>query len=100
MYMDHPAPGRVSEYPDHVAEGLYFYDVFREYDLLTTAGYYDNVLVANAFGYTIQTAWDAVLEPANALRFSSRAFRVDGGGTGFPSSPLRRYEAFRAMGYV
>jgi phosphoribosylamine-glycine ligase len=100
MYMDHQAPGRVIEYPDHVAEGLYFYDVYREGDLLRTAGYYDNVLIANAFGYTIQTAWDAVLERANAVKFSSRAFRVDGGGTGFPSSPLRRYEAFRAMGYV
>jgi phosphoribosylamine-glycine ligase len=100
MYMDHPAPGRVIEFPDRIAEHLYFYDVYRAGDLVFTAGYYDNVLVANAFGYTIQTAWEAVLEVAKAVKFPSRSFRVDGGGTGFPSSPVRRYEALRAMGHV
>ena len=40
--------------------------MYKEDDLLLTAGYYDDgyVLIANAFGYTIQTAWEAVLAKA------------------------------------
>jgi phosphoribosylamine-glycine ligase len=100
MYMDHPAPGRVIDFPAGVAAHLYFYDVYRVNDLLYTAGYYDNVLIANAFGYTIPTAWQAVVERAHAVKFPSRAFRVDGAGTDFPTSPVQRYEALRAMGYL
>ena len=100
MYMDRPATGRVIEFPETVAKTLYFYDVHRAGDLLLTAGYYDNVLVANAFGYTMPTAWEAALDSAKAVKFTGRSFRVDGAGTDFPSSPIRRYEALRAMGYL
>ena len=100
MYMDHRAPGKVIQFPDATARDLYFYDVYREGELLLTAGYYDDVLIANAFGYTIPTAWEAVLETARAVKFPGRSFRIDGGGTGYPSSPLRRYEALLAMGYL
>ncbi|HVX41253.1 MAG TPA: hypothetical protein VHB25_16920 [Gemmatimonadaceae bacterium] len=100
MYMDHRAPGKVVQYPDAIARDLYFYDVYREGEPLLTAGYYDDVLIANAFGYTIPTAWEAVLETARAVKFPGRSFRIDGGGTEYPSSPLRRYEALLAMGYL
>jgi phosphoribosylamine-glycine ligase len=100
MYMDHRAPGKVIQVPESMARDLYFYDVYREGDLLLTAGYYDDVLVANAFGYTIPTAWEAVLAKAQAVKFPGRSFRIDGGGTSYLSSPLRRYEALQAMGYL
>jgi phosphoribosylamine-glycine ligase len=100
MYMDRPAPGRVVDFPEAIAKDLYFYDVYRARGQLLTAGYYDNVLIANAFGYTIETAWEAALERARAVKFSGRAFRSDGAGTDYPSSPVRRYEALRAMGYL
>jgi phosphoribosylamine--glycine ligase len=100
MYMDHPAPGKVVDFPERIAPQLYFYDVYREDGLLLTAGYYDNVLIANAFDYTIEGAWKAVVQHAHAVKFPGRAFRVDGDGTEYPSSPLRRYEALRAMGYL
>lgn len=100
MYMDHRAPGKVIQFPDAIARDLYFYDVYRDGELLLTAGYYDDVLIANAFGYTIPTAWDAVIEKARAVKFPGRSFRIDGGGTDYPSSPLRRYEALLAMGYL
>jgi hypothetical protein len=34
------------------------------------------------------------------VKFPGRSYRIDGGGTDFPSSPLRRYEALQAMGYL
>lgn len=100
MYMDHRLPGKVIQCPDAVIPHLYFYDVHRANDLLLTSGYYDDVLIATAFGYTIPTAWEAAVERAWAVKFPGRSFRIDGGGTDFPSSPLRRYEALRAMNYL
>jgi phosphoribosylamine-glycine ligase len=100
MYMDHRVAGKVIQFPETVARDLYLYDVYRENDLLLTAGYYDDVLVANAFGYTIPTSWEAVLATAQSVKFPGRSFRVDGGDTNYPSSPLRRYEALQAMGYL
>jgi phosphoribosylamine-glycine ligase len=100
MYMDHRATGKVIQFPQTIARDLYFYDVYKDGELLLTAGYYDDVLIANAFGYTIPTAWEAVLSKAQAVKFPGRSFRIDGGETNYPSSPLRRYEALQAMGYL
>jgi hypothetical protein len=100
MYMDHRVAGKVIQFPEAIAHDLYFYDVYKDGELLLTAGYYDDVLIANAFGYTIPTAWEAVLAKAEAVKFPGRSFRIDGGGTNYPSSPLRRYEALQAMGYL
>ncbi len=100
MYMDHRAAGKVIQFPPTIARDLYLYDASKDGELLLTAGYYDDVLVANAFGYTIPTAWEAVLAKAQAVKFPGRSFRIDGGGTNYPSSPLRRYEALQAMGYL
>jgi len=100
MYMDHRVSGKVIQFPASIARDLYFYDVYREGDLLLTAGYYDDVLIANGFGYTIPTAWEAALANAKAVKFPGRSFRIDGGDTNYPSSPLRRYEALQAMGYL
>jgi hypothetical protein len=98
--MAHRAPGKVLQFPQSIARDLYLYDVYKEGDLLLTAGYYDDVLIATGFGYTIPTAWEAALANAREVKFPGRSFRIDGGGTDFPSSPLRRYEALQAMGYV
>jgi len=100
MYMDHRASGKAIQFPNSIARDLYFYDVYRDADLLLTAGYYDDVLIANGFGYTIPTAWQAALANAKAVKFPGRSFRIDGGDTDYPSSPLRRYEALQAMGYL
>ena len=100
MYMDHPAPGKAILLPDEVARDLYLMDVFREGKQLQTAGYADAVLIATAFGYTIQAAWDVALSRARQVIFAGRAFRIDGSGTEYPSSPLRRYEALNAMRYL
>jgi phosphoribosylamine-glycine ligase len=100
MYMDHRLAGKVIQFPPAIARDLYFYDIYQSDELLFTAGYYDDVLIATAFGYTMQTAWEAALAKARAVKFPGRSFRIDGDGTDFPSSPVRRYEALRAMGYV
>lgn len=101
MYMDHPMPEKSVTFPDAVARQLYFFDVHREGDQLLTAGYYgEAVLLACAFGYTIPTAWEGAMEVARRVRFAGRSYRLDGAGTDYPSSPLRRYEALTAMGYL
>src|SRR5205085_1726620 len=57
MYMDHPTSGKVIHVPEDISlvRDLYALDVYREGDLLLTAGYYGDVLLATGFGYTIPT---------------------------------------------
>jgi phosphoribosylamine-glycine ligase len=100
MYMDHPAPGKAIQIPDEVKPSVYFFDAYKEGDLHLTAGFADSVLLVNAFGYTIPQAWEAVLARAAQVRFPGRSYRLDGAGTDFPSSPIRRYEALAAMQYL
>ncbi len=75
-------------------------DVYREGETLLTAGYNESVCFATAHGYTMPTAWENALAKAWQVKFPGRAFRLDGSGTNFPSSPLRRWEALHAMGYL
>ena len=101
LYMDHPAPGKAVRYPETVARCIYPYDLYRQDDQLLTAGYYgEALLLACAFGYTIPTAWEAAIAVAKSVNFAGCAYRLDGAGTDYPSSPLRRYEALTAMGYL
>jgi hypothetical protein len=100
MYMDHPIPGGALYFPESIASNLYFMDVYREGEILLTAGYNDAVAIACGYGYTIETAWESAIAGAWQVRFPGRSFRVDGAGVDFPSSPLRRYEALRAMNYI
>lgn len=100
LYMDHPQAGKVVHVPEAIAKDIYWMDVYREDGALLTAGYNELVALANGFGYTIPTAWEACVSRAWQIRFPGRAFRVDGAETNFPSSPLTRYEALQAMGYL
>jgi len=100
MYMDHPAPGKAIQFPEEVHPSLYFFDVHRDGDTYLTAGYADSVLVVNAFGYTMPQAWESALARAAQVKFPGRSYRVDGAGTEYPSSPVRRYEALAAMRYL
>ena len=100
MYMDHRLPGKAIQFPAALEPNLYFYDAHRDGELLLTSGYYDDVLIATAHGETIPSAWNAALASARAVKCPGRSFRIDGGGTDFPSSPLRRYDALRRMGYL
>jgi phosphoribosylamine-glycine ligase len=100
MYQDHRVPGSVIQYPDTVAKDVYLYDAQRVDGQLFTCGYYDDVMLATGYGYTIPTAWEAALKVARAAKFPGRSFRTDGAGVDYPSSPLRRYEALQAMGWL
>src|SRR5205823_1486187 len=100
MYTDHPRPGKVIGIPEEAARNVYLYDGRAADGLLVTSGYSKDVAIALGFGYTIPTAWEACLAVARQVTFPGRAFRIDGAGTDFPSSPVRRYEALVAMGYV
>jgi phosphoribosylamine-glycine ligase len=100
MYQDHKQPGSVIQYPDAVAREVYLYDAQRVDGQLLTCGYYDDILLATGYGYTIPTAWEAAVNVAKKVKFPGRSFRTDGAGTDYPSSPLRRYEALQAMGWV
>jgi phosphoribosylamine-glycine ligase len=100
MYQDHKVPGSVIQYPDTVAKDVYVYDVQRVNGQLLTCGYYDDVLLATGYGYTIATAWEKAIEVAKAVKFPGRSYRTDGAAVDYPSSPLRRYEALQAMGWL
>jgi phosphoribosylamine-glycine ligase len=100
MYMDHPAPGEAIQFPGEAYPSLYFFDAYKEGEAYLTAGYAENVLLVNAFGYTMPQAWEAALARAAQVKFRGRSYRLDGAGTDYPSSPVRRYEALEAMHYL
>ncbi len=94
--------GHVVQFPDKLLSDLFFWDVYKKDDLYLTAGYdLDGcVLLVNAHGYTMEAAWEALLKKAAQVRFRYRHYRADGDQTNYPTSPLRRYEALKAMGYM
>lgn len=100
MYADHPRGGQPIQYPRRFEKDIYFMYARREGDQHVTSGYYGTVLIATAPGYTIPAAWHALLHKVELIRFPNRAYRSDGAGVAYPSSPVRRYEALAAMGYV
>ena len=94
--------GEAILFPEKVRPSLYFWDAYVEEGRHRVAGFDSEgaVLIAMGHGYTIPTAWEAVLKVATEVRFPLRYYRPDGDQTNYPSSPLRRYEALKAMGYV
>ena len=40
------------------------------------------------------------MKKAAKIRFPYRNYRPDGASVDYPSSPIRRYEALKAMGYI
>jgi hypothetical protein len=100
IYMDHPAAGKVIHFPESIARHLYLMDIYKEGDQLLTAGYNELVAIAHGWGHTIAEAWEQCVAHAWQVKFSGRAFRIDGADTTYPSSPLRRYEALKALGYI
>ena len=94
--------GEAILFPEKVRPNLYFWDAYVEDGRHRVAGFDSEgaVLIAMGHGYTIPTAWESVLKVATDVRFPFRYYRPDGDQTNYPSSPLRRYEALKAMGYV
>jgi phosphoribosylamine-glycine ligase len=100
MYTDHPKSGKAIQFPEKVYSHIYFWDAYKDKDNLVTAGYDSSVLIALGFGYTIPTAWESCMSVAEKIKFPGRAYRNDGDKTCYPSSPLRRYEALKAMNLI
>jgi phosphoribosylamine--glycine ligase len=94
--------GEAVLFPARQARNIYFYDVERRGEQILTAGFDSEgaILIATGHGYTLPTAWEAVAKTASEIRFPYRHYRPDGDATNYPSSPIRRYEALKAMGYV
>ena len=99
MYTDHPKSGKAIQFPEKLMKNLYFWDVYKEDDQFLTCGYDGNILIVTGFGYTIPTAWEAVMSNAAKVKFPNRGYRNDADKTNFPSSPIRRFEALEAMNY-
>ena len=76
------------------------WDAYRSGEHVLTASYDRDVLILTAYGYTMPTAWELLMRRAAELRFPFRHYRIDGDSTAIPSSPIRRYEALKAMGYI
>ena len=94
--------GEAVLFPAKQAGHIYFFDVERRAGRIRTAGFDAEgaILIATGHGFTLPTAWEAVVKTASEIRFPYRHYRPDGDATNYPSSPVRRYEALKAMGYV
>jgi phosphoribosylamine-glycine ligase len=94
--------GHAVQFPEKLLGDLFFWDVYKKDDLYLTAGYDADgyVLLVNAHGFTMEAAWESVLEKAAQIRFPYRHYRADGDQTNYPTSPIRRYEALKAMGFI
>jgi phosphoribosylamine-glycine ligase len=94
--------GKALQFPEKIARDLYLYDAFKKEGRILTAGFdaAGDVLVVTSYGFTMPTAWEQLLKRAAAVRFPYRHYRPDGDQTNYPSSPIRRYEALKAMGFI
>jgi phosphoribosylamine-glycine ligase len=94
--------GKALQFPEKIARDLYFFDAFMKDDRLLTAGFdaAGDVLIVTSYGFTMPTAWEQLLKRAAEVRFPYRHYRPDGDQTNYPSSPIRRYEALKAMGFI
>jgi phosphoribosylamine-glycine ligase len=97
---ENAAGGKLIQFPQKLWKDIYWWDARKQDDHVLTAGYDRDVLILTAYGYTIPTAWELLMRRAAQIRFPFRHFRTDGDRTDFPSSPVRRYEALKAMGYI
>jgi phosphoribosylamine-glycine ligase len=97
-----PTGGKVIQFPRKLWKDIYWWDVYKKGEHYLTAGYDQEgyVLILTAYGYTIPTAWEKLMGRAAQIKFPYRNYRPDGDRTDYPSSPIRRYEALRAMGYL
>ena len=102
MTKESPTGGKAIMFPARLWPDIFWWDVYKRKDLYLTAGYDTDgyVLIVNGYGYTIPTAWEDVMKKAAQVRFPYRNYRHDGAGVDYPSSPLRRYEALKAMSYI
>ena len=99
---ENPRGDKPIMFPPRLWADIFWWDVYRRGDLYLTAGYDAEgyVLMLNGYGYTIPTAWESLMKKAAQVRFPYRHYRPDGADTDFPSSPIRRYEGLKAMGYI
>jgi phosphoribosylamine-glycine ligase len=99
---ENPAGGKSIQFPPKLWSDIYFWDIYKKDGYYLTAGFDKEgyVLLVNGYGYTMPTAWENVMKKARTIKFPYRHYRPDGDQTNFPSSPIRRYEALKAMGYI
>jgi phosphoribosylamine-glycine ligase len=97
-----PVGGKSIQFPSKLWKDIYWWDVYKKDEHYLTAGYDRDgyVLIVTAYGYTIPNAWEKLMSRAAQIKFPYRNYRPDGDRTDYPSSPIRRYEALRAMGYI
>jgi phosphoribosylamine-glycine ligase len=97
-----PIGGKSIQFPPKLWKDIYWWDVYKKEEHYLTAGYDRDgyVLIVTAYDYTIPTAWEKLMSRAAQIKFPYRSYRPDGNRTDYPSSPIRRYEALRAMGYI
>jgi phosphoribosylamine-glycine ligase len=100
LHTDHPHGGLPIQFPKKYEKDIYPFSVYKTDDFYFTSGYYEAVLVITAFGYTIPTAWENLMTKANTIKYPGVTFRDDGAKTDYPQSPVRRYEALKAMNYI
>jgi hypothetical protein len=94
--------GKVIQFPQKLWKDIFFWDAYKQGEHYLTAGYDREgyVLILTGYGYTIPTAWEVLMSRAAQIKFPYRHYRTDGDLTNYPSSPIRRYEALKAMGYI
>jgi phosphoribosylamine-glycine ligase len=99
---ENPEGGKAIQFPQKLWKDIFFWDAYKSGEHYLTAGYDrdGSVLIVTGYGYTIPTAWELVMRRAAEIKFPYRHYRTDGDLTNYPSSPIRRYEALKAMGYI
>jgi phosphoribosylamine-glycine ligase len=99
---ENPPGHKAIQFPEKLEDCLYLYDAYKKDGRYLTAGFdvSGDVLVVTGYGFTMPTAWEQVLKRAHEVRFPYRHYRPDGDQTNYPSSPIRRYEALKAMGFI
>jgi phosphoribosylamine-glycine ligase len=99
MYTDEPAGGGELQFPNHLRDRLYFWDI-KQNGCFETVGYDFNVLIAMSAGDTMPSAWSNLMATASQVHFPNQKFRADGGTSDYAAAPMCRYEAMRGLNYI
>ena len=97
LFTEKPSKGLPIYIPEGHEKEVYIYTGYFEDGMHKMTGGDEEIVIATAHNYTIQTSFQDAIKLADKIKFPNRYYRTDPDKTDFPSSPTRRFEALAAM---
>ena len=100
---DHPHKGIVLDIPDRVMKNVHLFGGVKKNGILSQDGWINNnneQMIVTGHGYTIKDAFEDVYSNIEKIDYQNIDYRDDGGECDYYNSPIKRYEALKAMNLI